>query len=193
MTENERRRYEYRDRLQYEIRRGGGIEKGGFWDSGIGKWAGDLIAKGSEALIGNMEGMLIGAVTDPVTSALDKYLGPTSNKIGQLTDRVLRLFDFPMSGINTALDWLIDLMGGPSYTQGRYTDEGAYAYAGASGGGGSMSARSAVHVGEINVYGGGEDVGTAVVDQIAEHEALATHQMARSLKRGMLKQEAMER
>ncbi len=142
-------------------------------------------------MLGSLEGTLMSAVTDPITGALDKYLAPTSNRIGELADRVFHMFDFPMSGLNLALGWLIDLLGGPSYTQGRYTYAGAYA--GGTSDNGSLSASSAVHVESINVYGGSEEAGASVVDQIAEHEALTTHQMARSLKRGMIKREAMER
>jgi TP901 family phage tail tape measure protein len=186
-TASEQRRYEYRDLIESRKHRGiTNITP----TSDIQNVVNEFMGKAGNQMLGSLEGTLMSAVTDPITGALDKYLGPTSTRIGELADRVFHMFDFPMSGLNTALGWLVDLLGGPSYTQGRYTYAGAYAGGGDTGG---LSASSAVHVGEINVYGGPEETGTAVVDQIAEYEALTTHQMARSLKRGMLKREATER
>lgn len=166
-------------------------------EGGLGEAASGFMKQVGDQMLGSLESTLFSAITDPVTSALDKYLGPTSNKIGQLTDRVLRLFDFPMSGINAALGWAVDLMGGPSYTQGRYTHEGAYAYAGGGdSGGGDGGGAGGFHIHgnlEVNGYRDGEEVGAAVIEEIQRHEEISTRVTARSLKRGMLKREAMER
>jgi hypothetical protein len=99
-----------------------------------------------------------------------------------------------MSGINTALDWLIDLMGGPSYTQGRYTYEGAYAYAGA--GGGTSIDTGGVHIHgdlEVSGYHDGEEAGAAIIEEITRYEEIATRAVARNFKQAMIKREAQER
>ena len=139
-------------------------------------------------------GTLLSYVTDPITQSLDKHLGPTSTRIGQLTDIGMRIFDVPLGGLNASLDTLISLMGGPSYSEGRLTGEGAYAYAGAPAGGG-FSASSALRVDQMNFNGvaGGEDAGHRATHAIAEYQALSSRQLARSIKRGMVRSEAQER
>jgi len=149
-----------------------------------------------QAVIGPLQATLMSAVTDPITSSLEKYLKPVSNRIGDLADAGLRWLDWPMSLIGRGIEVVTGLLGGPNYKQGRYTGEGAYAMAPAGGGGGNFSVGgSAIHVQNMNVtgYKDGKAAGEATVQEIARYHEIASTQQARSLKAGMVKREAQER
>jgi len=182
-----------------------------FW-SQAGKtlvdWGVQLIQKGGQQFLGSLEGVLIGAVTDPVTEALKNYLGPTMTKLEQFAGSTLHILDPLVAIFNRGLDVLTDIFGGPPYTEGRYTGAGAYQYAYAGGASapmaasasgysaapwGGVNAESSVHIEHLEIHGPREDVGDEVVAELARYEEMTTRQMARSLQMGMLKREAMER
>ncbi len=146
------------------------------------------------SVLGPIGDTLLSYVTDPIVSALDKHLGPTTTRLQKLADRALRVLDVPLGALNMALDGILMLLG-QDYTSGRLTNEGAYQYAYAPAGGGSLSASSALQVGSMHFHGvsGGEDAGHQAVHEIAQYEGLASRQQARSLRRGMVKSEAQER
>jgi len=191
---------------------------------GIGKAVGSFVNKGIDSVVGGVEGVLISAVTEPITAALTDYLGPTMDKIGTLAGKVLHIFDPLVFLFNQGLDVLTNLLGGPDYNQGRYTGAGAYQVAsyatggiaatpqlamvgeagpeiimpmsslGSLGGGVAVNSAGVSINGDINVsVDDGQDVGAAVVEEIARHEEITTRQIARSLQQGMVKREAMER
>jgi len=146
------------------------------------------------SILGPIGDTLLSYVTDPIVNALDKHLAPTTTRLQKLADRVLRVFDVPLGRLNMALDGILMLLG-QDYTSGRLTNEGAYQYAYASGGGGNVSARSSLHVDQINIHGvkDGEDAAHRTTREIAQYEGMSSRQQARSLRRGMVKQEAQER
>jgi hypothetical protein len=152
--------------------------------------AGDI----GSSILSSLGGTLMSAVTDPLNASLEKYLGPTSTRLGNLADILLSGLDVPMSFINGGLDTLINVFGGKRTKEERLTG-GAYQYAMAGAGGGGMSASSAVHVGTMNINGvkDGKNAGEMTVREIAAYNELNSRSTASGMKRGMVKREAQER
>jgi TP901 family phage tail tape measure protein len=136
-------------------------------------------------------GQLMSFVTEPLEAALDRSLGPTQTRIGQLADIAMRAFDVPLGMLNSGLDAIIGKLGRDD--SGRYTGFGAYQYQGAGASSG-MSVSSGVSVKNINIHGvkDGEDAAHRVTSEIAAYQQLSSSQTARSLKKGMIKREAQE-
>jgi len=189
----------------------GGKEPNAF-ANGIGKAVGSFVSKGIESMVGGIEGVLIGAVTEPITGALADYLAPTMDKIGVFAGKVLHFFDVFIDLFNKGLDVFIDLMGGKDYEQGRYTGEGAYqvhsygmggiaatpqlamvgesgpeiimplSAAGSMGGYGDVSVESSVNIEHIEVNGSD---GEAAGEEIAQEISRHEELTTRQIARSM--------
>ena len=189
-----------------------GGEGGNSFANGIGKAVGSFVSKGIESMVGGIEGVLIGAVTEPITGALADYLAPTMDKIGVFAGKVLHFFDPLILLFNKGLDVFIDLMGGKDYEQGRYTGEGAYqvhsygmggiaatpqlamvgesgpeiirplSAAGSMGGYGDMSVESSVNIEHIEVNGSD---GEAAGEEIAQEISRHEELTTRQIARSM--------
>ena len=168
-------------------------------EAGSSEWLNGLIDKlGLSDPLGSILGpigdTLLSYVTDPIVGALEKHFGPTGTRIEKLADVALRVLDVPLGMLNMALEGILGILGA-NYTSGRLTTAGAYQFAAAPAGGGSLSISSPIHTGDINIHGvhDGEDAAYRVTHRMAEIQTISSRQQARSLKRGMIKREAQER